>query len=538
MSWEAERPFEPRVRTVAAALRCRRATHPDVPLLKCGDRWWTATQLDGASDRVAVGVASLGVERGVRVAMMCANREEYFLLLFALAKLGAVLVPLNPYLRGQFLAYQLMDSGADVVVTDSAGYAQIAALTGTAANTWTVLLDEADSSGSTVSWDRLTRSSRPVPEIVVRPDDLMAIMYTSGTTGPAKGCMLSHGYYSYFAAPWARRGWVQPGDRVFTALPLFHTGGHLALMFALLLDGVSTCFDTAFSASTYIERAASESATCLFGIGVQAVAILQQPAKDTDTHRSFRIAGFPPLHPDHQDRFEKRFATPVIAEGIGQTEITPGLLDSVTQQRKRGANGRPCDHVDVALVDDLGEPVHGNGAGELVVRPKVPHAMFSGYWNKPEATSKAWLGSWFRTGDYFARDEEGFYTFLDRKSDSLRRRGENVSSFQLESAIAQYPGIERVAVCAVASDLADVEIKACIVPAPGHSVELEELFKYFRANLPYFAVPRYVEIREDLPVTAATNRVQKAVLRDEGVTPRTWDLRDMGLIVQPADRRG
>ncbi len=530
--------IEPRSRTVAAALRIRVAEDPDTPFLKCGGEWLTAAQLDQFSDRIAAGLTGLGIERGDRVAMLCANRQEYFELIFAIAKLGAILVPLNPYLRGDFLSYQLADSGAKVAVTDAAGYREIASLTTVDTLRHVVLLDDGPSSAEDVlTWGSLRASVGPVPAVDVRPADLVAIVYTSGTTGPAKGCMLSHGYYTYYAAPWAERGWVLPGDRVFSAMPLFHTGGHLVVMFALMLDGTSACIEPSFSASTYMERAAEEDATCLFGIGVQATAILQQPEKTTDGAHRFRVAGFPPLHPDDQDRFEKRFAAPVVAEGMGMTEMTPSLLDHVDGPRKRGANGKPCYQVDTDLVDEHGESVGVGQIGELVIRSKTPEGLFSGYWNKPESTADTWRGLWHHTGDYFTRDAEGFHYFVDRKADSLRRRGENISSFQVEGAIAQHPQIARVAVCAVPSELADIEIKACIIPVAGEDIDPGELFEFFKERLPYFAVPRYVEIREHLPLTNATGRVQKAVLRAEGITARTWDLQALGFVIGREERR-
>lgn len=537
-AFEPRSDIEPQIRTVDAALRSRAAKDPDAPFLKCGGRWTSAAELDGVSDGLAAGLAELGIRRGDRVATLCTNREECIELTFASAKLGSILVPLNPFLRGEFLAYQLADSGAKVVVTDAAGYQEvISSPVGVLERI--VLLDDVPAIGdATVSWGQLGASRRQAPDVDLTPADLMAIMYTSGTTGLAKGCMLSHGYYTYYAAPWAERGWVIPGDRIFTAFPLFHSGAHMAVMFALMLEGASACIETSFSASTYISRAAEENATCLFGIGVHALAILRQPARPSDGAHPFRIAGFPPMHPDDQDRFEDRFKTPVIAEGIGQTEITPGLLDYVEGPRRRGANGRPCHHVDVELFDEHGLAVGDGEIGELVIRPKLPDAMFSGYWNKPEATVHAWRGLWHHTGDYFTRDAEGFYTFVDRKADALRRRGENISSLQLEEAIAGHPKVAQVAVCAAPSELADIEIKACIIPIPGEEIDPGELFAFLKERLPYFAVPRYVEIRESLPVTPATNRVQKAVLRAEGITPGTWDLHRLGFAIGRDERRG
>jgi crotonobetaine/carnitine-CoA ligase len=191
----------------------------------------------------------------------------------------------------------------------------------------------------------------------------------------------------------------------------------------------------------------------------------------------------------------------------------------------------------VKLVVEEDVEVPPGTVGEIVLRPRDPNATYSGYWNKPDATVAAWSNLWHHTGDLARADEDGYLTFVDRKKDSLRRRGENVSSFELETAIAGHPKVARAAVCAVPSPLGEDDIKACIVASPGPPPTAEELFEFFRDHLPYFAVPRFVELRESLPVTAATDRVQKHVLRAEGVTAGTWDLDGMGLTVPRTARR-
>ncbi len=527
-------------KTLHDALRTRLSYGPDEPLTRCGNEWFTVADMDRVSESLAGGLHELGVGKGDRVGVFLPSRQEIIELFFACAKLGAILVPYNPYLRGEFLAYQLVDSGAKVLVTDEPGAAAATTVLDRCEVTHLLLTQGAPPPSCPVlvlRYSDVAASDSAAPSVHIEPGDLITIMYTSGTTGPSKGCMMSHGYYLSMTDPWVDAGWVVPGDRVYTGFTLFHTGGHLMLMFALTLPGTSTSYETEFSASRFLTRAAADECTMLFGVGSMAMAILAQPVTAEDGEHPFRLACFPPMPPDAQEEFEHRFGTPVIAEGIGQTECTLITIDSVHEERRRGGNGKPWNKLDVRLVDDNDQEVANGEVGELVYRPRIPHAMFSGYWGKPEATLSAWTNLWHHSGDYFKVDQDGFYHFLDRKKDALRRRGENVSSFELETAISGHPGVERVAVCAVPSSLGGDDIKACIVPAPGVELAAEELFEFFKLYLPYFAIPRYVQLRKSLPTTAATDRVQKHILRAEGVTADTWDFEQLQLVISKSDRR-
>lgn len=533
----------PVVSTIGRALAARVAATPDAPFIKAGDVYLTFADVDQISDRLAGGLTDLGVGKGDRIGVLLPSRQETLEVLFACAKLGAIVVPFNPYLRGEFLRHQIADSGAEVLVADAEGrQAAIPLLNSTAVRHVVAVDATADLNGGdvplqVVPYNTVAASTSAVPEVSVGPMDLISIMYTSGTTGPSKGCMMSHGYYLTMTRPWVECGWVVAGDRVYTGFPLYHTGSHLMLMFALSLPETAVCFETAFSASQFIKRAAADGATLLFGVGSMAMAMLAQPPQRTDSDHPFRLAAFPPMHPDAQSEFEARFATPVAAEGIGQTECTAITLDVAGDGKTRGANGKRVSILEVGIVDDNDEQVPVGVVGELVYRPLVPHAMFSGYWNNPAATTAAWSNLWHHSGDYFRCDDAGNYRFIDRKKDALRRRGENVSSFELEAVIIQHPKIAQVAVCGVEATLGGDDIKACIVTAPGTTASPEELFTYFKEKLPYYAIPRYVELRAELPVTAATGRVQKHLLRAEGVTESTWDLEALGLTVAPRERR-
>jgi crotonobetaine/carnitine-CoA ligase len=524
---------------VAGVLARRATRRPDDELVKCGGDWVTGAELQDAASRVAMGLAALGVERGARVAFIAPNRPEVLELVFAVARLGAIQVPLNYFLKGAFLRHQLAQSGASVLVCDRPGFEAALPLLGETAVEHVVLLDGLgpDAPTELTEYAELRVSASdgaPAPKIEAR--DPFAIIYTSGTTGMPKGCVLPHGSFVASTRAFREAGWIVDGDRIFTAFPLFHTSGQIISLMNALVVGDSVCFEPEFSASNFVERAAQEQATVLQGVGPMAMAILARPDLPSDKDHNLRLASFIPMDPSSQDALATKLGTPVTAAAYGQTEANPVTMGRLGAPVAQGSAGQPSSNFEVRLVDDDDDEVPVGEVGEVTVRPGEPWSMFSGYWNDFEATLEAFRNLWHHTGDYGRMDEDGFLFFVDRKKDALRRRGENISSFELEAAIVQHPAIAQVAVVAESSPLGEDDVRACMVLVPGSSVEPTDLFEYFQAALPYFAIPRYVDIRDALPVNAM-GRVMKHVLRDEGVTATMWDFEQMGLVVAKAYRR-
>jgi crotonobetaine/carnitine-CoA ligase len=272
------------------------------------------------------------------------------------------------------------------------------------------------------------------------------------------------------------------------------------------------------------------------GVGMMGMAMLAMPESDSDRDHSVRATLMLPFAPDEQAKFEKRFGLTMLSQMYGQTEGGAITFCALSEERKPGTIGRPSPFYDLKLVDDDDHDVPIGEIGEIIIRPREPFGMYLGYWRKPEATMEAWRNLWHHTGDYGRLDEDGFITFVDRKKDAIRRRGENVSSVEVEIAINQHPKIAEVAVHAVPSEISEDDIKACIVVVPGETVEPNDLFAFFKEKLPYFAVPRYVEVVPELPRNA-TLRVMKHLLRARGVTAETWDLDKLGLTVARDERR-
>jgi carnitine-CoA ligase len=524
--------------TVADELHRRSKDDGGIDFLHIGSRWRSAADIEQKSREVAGGLAALGVSKGDRVAVLLPNCSEMIDVFFACSQLGAVLVPLNAWLKGTFLSYQLADCGAGVLVADRLGLESAIPLLAESSIRQLVAVgdDPPATSVPTLAWTELANTGEPTSR-PVSPGDPMAIVYTSGTTGVPKGCVLSNGYYTSSPKVIGDCGWLQPGDRLLTAWPLFHSSGQQVALMSALAIGASVVFEAEFSASTFMESAVANDATVLAGVGFMAAALLAQPPRPVDRVHSCRLSWWIPMAADQQKAFEQRFGIPVIAEAFGQTEAFPiSMVNAVSPDRKPGTLGTVSDHFEVRLVDDDDNEVPVGTPGEIALRPRHPHVMFSGYWRQPEATLTAWRNLWHHTGDLARTDEHGVLRFVDRKKDAVRRRGENVSSLELEAAIRQHPAVADVAVCAIASATGEDDIRAVVVCAPDQTLDPAELFGFFKRSIPYYAIPRYVEVVEALPVNSF-GRVMKHVLRAAAPGPDSWDFEDMGLVVPKGERR-
>jgi crotonobetaine/carnitine-CoA ligase len=530
---------------VGQLLAVRSSLHPDKPFITCGKTTWTYGEMQEISGRVSAGFAALGIGKGDRVAILTPNRPEMFELYFGLARLGVVQVPLNAYIKGEFLKYQLSDSGASALVTDAAGLeAAIPLLADLPTLTHIVLLDEDDrttsgaapSTSTMVAFADLRRSRDQVPVIEVSSGDLMSVLYTSGTTGLPKGCMLPHGYY-FRVAELVATGMEQMADDVlYTALPAFHAMARMMVVAGALSRGSTAVIEEQFHPSTFLQRAIEVGATVGFGVGTTGVLLLATPPSDLDRAHSLRSMMVGPFSPEQQSQFQSRFGIDPYAEIYGQTECVGITWDPISGPRNRASVGRPSSDLDVCILDDDGRKMPPGVAGEICLRPRGRFSMFDGYWRKPQATVDATRGLWFHTGDYGRSDDDGFFTFIDRKKDAIRRRGENISSFEVEEAIVKHPAIREVAVHGRSTGSTEDDVVAVVVVEPGESLEPSQLHEFFTANLPYFAVPRYVRIVDQLPRNAVM-RVMKFQLRELPFDKSVWDLVEMGFAIPTSRRR-
>lgn len=498
------------------------------------------TQLAERANMLAGGLRRRGVQSGERIAFVLTDRMEIVELLFAAVRLGAILVPINPFLKGRFMRHQLELSDPAVIVVDRPGMASIKGLIDNIQLRDIVNVEPIDNPGVAVPGTAFGELfDEPLLDSEHDPDGTlpMAIMFTSGTTGASKGCILSRGHVVKVGATLAKVYGLETGDVMFTALPMFHAAALIAALMEGVVSTASVHLTGGFRASTFMIEAAKAGATVALCIGAMGPMLLAQPSRDTDKRHRLRLVHIVPISPANRIEFERKFNVKLWTESFGQTEcmiIAFGLPEGPNDPT---ACGRASELIELAILDDAGQRQLPGKGGEIAIRPKTSGAMFQGYWRNPLATLETWRDLWHHTGDNGVLDENGVLRFLDRKKDSIRRRGENVSSIEVETAILQHPGIQAVAVHPVDSGLSEDEIKACLILHTGQTLTPQEIFEFFKTNLPYFAIPRFVECYTEFPLTESM-KVRKQDLRAMGNSAACWDLDLLGLRVERWERRG
>jgi len=516
--------------TVLAALALRLESDPDGPYLDFEGVEYSARRMDEESNRLAHALAGFGVQRGDRVASLLENVPEQVVTFFAAVKLGAIAVPINTAYKGEFLRHQLADSGSVVIVVQSELAARVQDVAGPdlpeLRHCIVVGADDQGIAGIGVhEWARLLEGApaAAVPDPGVRPSDLACFIYTAGTTGPSKGCMLPHNYVVSLADQIARAWGRRADDVVLTPLPLFHFNAISVCVVGTLLVGGRSSIARKFSVSRFWPEVQRTGATMLSMLGSLAILIANAEDHPEQAGHTLRLCAAAPMPPDVDRIWRERFGCATFSGGYGLTEASLISMLPAGETNKPGAAGKPNDHeFEVTLVGDDEQPVPVGEIGEILCRPRGPNFMFAGYWRRPEATLDVFRNLWFHTGDLGRLDDDGFLFFVDRKKDYLRRRGENISSFEMEKTFYGHPAIKDVAVHSVPSEIGEDDVKVTAVLQPDATLTEEELCRWAVDKVPYFAVPRYIEFRADLPRNPV-GRVLKYELRDDGVTVSTWD---------------
>jgi len=362
-----------------------------------------------------------------------------------------------------------------------------------------------------------------------------AIMFTSGTTGRSKGVVLSH----HFLLRQAQQMWESrdagEADIVYTSFPMYHLNAMVMAVLGPLMGGAQGCLDAAFSVSTFWDRVRYYQATQLSLMGSMMTMLLNRAPSPDDYQPQLKCCAAAPIPPDLRQPFTDRFG-PRFVTVYGMSEATPLALSSMTDpEPPPGTSGKVNPLFDVRIFDEDDREVPPGVAGHIVCRPLEGQIMFEGYADNPEATAAALRNLWFHTGDIGSIDKDGYLTFVGRVKDALRRRGENISAFELEEAMRKHPKIAEVAVHAVPSEFSEDEIKACVIVADGAELTFHEVLDFCVEQVPYFAVPRYFEFVDELPRNMS-NRVTKYVLEERGITPETWDREAEGIIIRRPKR--
>jgi crotonobetaine/carnitine-CoA ligase len=518
--------FEPVDRTLPAILTAQAARFGDKRLLTCRGEAWTYAETRDIAAQMAGALQAADIRKGDRVAVMCNNAPEFVKLFLGASWLGAVTVPINTACKGPQIRYALENSGARflAIAADLQPILELSDLSGLPlVGIWVI--------GGPVPRSIQSRPCSPMPErgellppAPTRPGDTLAILYTSGTTGPSKGVLCPHAQYFWWGAQSSRLLGVTASDVLLTALPLFHINA-LNTFAQALLTGATQVVEARFSASAFWTTLQSNDATVTYLLGAMVPILLARPPCDAEKTHRVRIALGPGV-PDHlHEAFRTRTGITLL-DGYGSTETNFVIGGPVPEQRA-GMMGRICPGFAARVVDKDDNEVPVGTSGELVLRAEEPFAFATGYFGMPEKTVEAWRNLWFHTGDRVVRDVDGRFRFVDRLKDVIRRRGENISSFEVEQVLLSHPEIESAAAYPVVSDLAEDEVMAALVRKPGSCVGAADILRFCEPRLPYFAVPRFIEFFDDLPRTE-NGKVQKFQLRDRGVTAATWDRQSAG----------
>jgi carnitine-CoA ligase len=520
--------------TVVELLDRRLDADPDAPYLDVCGATSTAAEVASVANRLANAYRELGVVPGDRVATLVENSAEAMFAWWGAVRGGAVAVPINTAYKGEYLRHQLADSGSRVLVvtadlTDRLERVDV--------DTLEHVVVIGDGPGDQ-RWDDLLGADDTPPTVDVRPSDLATFIYTGGTTGPSKGCMLSHNYHEALARQigicWGRTA----DDVVWTPLPLFHFNAIVTAVLGPLVYGGRAAIYRRFSVSNFWSEMNRTQATITSTLGTMAYLLAhdedrpEMPASGApEANTSLRLLGAAPLPVEIDERIRSRFRIETFSGAYGVTEASLISWQPPGVRNKPNAAGIVNDeYFDVRIFDDDDRELARGTDGEIVIRPKRPQVMFEGYWGRPEATVGTSRNWWYHTGDIGRIDEDDYLFFVDRKADYLRRRGENISSFEVERIFMSHGALADVAVHAVFSELTEDDLKVTATLEAGAELTEEELFRWAVDELPYFALPRYIEFRAELP-RSPVGRVLKRELRDEGVTDATWDVEGSGITV-------
>ena len=524
-------------------LRHRAGTHGDRTYLdvpSTGEAYTYAETLELA-ERVARGLLGAGGTPGDRLLIMLPNCSAYVLAWLGSSLAGMAEVPINTAYRGTFLEHQASTVAPRLALIHPDYAARFAESAGAVATVQRFYLAGSDGDGRAAAaamlreagfavsdWEELLapepRSAAGLP--AVRHSDLGSVFFTSGTTGLSKGVMMPHAHMHLFADQCVSLTRLSDADVYMSAGPLFHGNSHFLAAHPALIAGARYVLQERFSASAWAGQIRDCGATVTNFVGVMMDFVWQQPARPDDADNDLRCVFAAPTASGILDAFKRRFGVEAFVEVFGLTETCMPILSPYGEERPPGAAGLAnADWFDVRLVDpETDEEVAVGELGELVVRARHPWTQSVGYYNMPAETQEAWRNLWWHTGDGLRRDAEGWYYFVDRLKDAIRRRGENISSYEVEQALLGHPAIAEVAVVAVPADqeAGEDEVLAVIVPEPGVEIDAPDVWAFADRRLPYFAVPRYLRFIPELPRTPS-EKVRKVELRAAGTGAGTHD---------------
>jgi len=522
--------------TIATVLSTRAQERPDAEFLVAPEegRTWTYGQMHAEAKAVAGAFADAGAQAGDRVLIMAINSSQFVRTWLGTGISGLVEVPINTAYEGEFLRHQGQVTSPRWAVIDDTFADRFVALRQELSSIeafWVIdrgqgqqALDTLRAAGWPAElWDRLAEGAPrdfPVPPAT----DLASIFFTSGTTGPSKGVAMPQAQMYFFADEVVSMTRLTRDDTYMTVTPLFHGNAQFMAAYPALVAGARLVIRSKFSASRWVDQVRENGVTVTNFIGVMMDFIWKQAPRPDDADNPVRCVFAAPTASSILAEFRERFGIEAFVEVFGLTETSAPIISPYGEDRPAGAAGLlASDWFDIRLVDPAtDEEVPVGEIGELVVRPRFPWTCSMGYYGMPDRTVEAWRNLWFHTGDALKRDEDGWYYFVDRFKDALRRRGENISSYEVEQAVLGHPAVAECAVVAVAAEQEAGEDEVMAVVVAAEPVTAEEIWSFCEGRIPAFAIPRFIRLVDDLPRTPS-EKIRKSVLREEGITADTAD---------------
>jgi carnitine-CoA ligase len=484
--------------------------------------------VDGASDACAAGLAKNGIGPGDHVMIVAQNCFEFLVAFFAVQKRKAVLVPINTELRGALLEHQIRTAKPNMVISDR-NLADECPGAFEPHTIFVVIGNEAVSREPVILFNDLLKSPDPDTVMEPEPKDVCLILYTSGTSGPSKGVLITQAHAYLFAIQQRRALSITHDDRLFVSLPMFHVNALLMSLGACLIAGASAYVVKRFSASKWLSDVKASRATITNMLGVMAEFILQQPDSPEDRQHCLRRVMAVPVSGQWAGTFCERFGVRLV-QVYGMTECNMVTFTDISEELVPGCVGPVSEqYFDVDIVDpETDAPVGAEKVGEIVVRPKVPFGFMQGYLGMAETTVQSWRNLWFHTGDAGKWDLQKRLHFVDRIGDCIRRRGENISSFEIEQVLMTHDAVQECAAIGIKVAGAGGEDEVCVyVVSKATAFDWIAFTEWCVAKLPRYAVPRYFCSVFAIEKTS-TGKVKKRELRERGVTPDMWDREKAG----------
>lgn len=525
--------------TLDRVLRHHAAERPHAECLEFPEEGLTLTYAEAlaSAERIASGMYAAGAVAGDRVVLMAANSSAFVRTWWGTAVGGLVEVPINTSYEGEFLRHQLQVAGARFAVIDDHQAERWVAIAEHAQDVrrfWVIdtgvgIAEKAvellrEQGWSAEPFGALEAAEATSALRAPRAQDLGAIFYTSGTTGPSKGVAMPHAQLYFFAQIVHSLTRLTPDDVYLTTTPLFHGNATFMAVYPVIVAGGKAVIRPKFSASRWIDHVRDSGVTVTNFVGVMMDFAWKQMPREDDRDNRLRCVYAAPTAATIVDAFRERYGIEAFVDAFGLTETCAPIMAPYGVERPAGAAGLANkEWFDVRLVDpDTDREVAVGEVGELVVRPVHPWTCSMGYYNMPEKTLEAWRNLWFHTGDALRKDEDGWYYFIDRYKDALRRRGENISSYEVEQAVLGHPGVVEAAVIGVPADVEAGEDEVLAAIVTDGAADPAEVLAWCEGKIPAFAIPRYLRVMDALPKTPS-EKVRKAALREDGVTPDTYD---------------